>query len=36
MKLPRYTARVSPPREAGAARATDIGALTQTGEILAL
>jgi len=33
MKLPRYTAKVGPPRFAGAARATDIGALTRTGEV---
>lgn len=33
MKLPRYTAETPPPRFAGAARAGDIGALTQTGDI---
>jgi len=36
MKLPRYTAGVSPPRESGLARATDIGALTRTGEVAEL
>lgn len=30
-KLPRYTAKVPPPRGAGVARATNIGALTRTG-----
>lgn len=33
MRLPRYTAETPPPREPGLARATDIGALTQTGDI---
>lgn len=35
MKLPRFTAKTPPPRFAGAARATDIGALTRTGEGIA-
>lgn len=33
MKLPRYTAETPPSREPGLARATDIGALTRTGDI---
>lgn len=33
MKLPRFTAKTPPPRESGLARATDIGALTRTGDI---
>lgn len=32
MKLPRFTAQTPPPRTSGITRATDIGALTQTGE----
>lgn len=32
MKLSRYTAQTPPPRSSGLIRATDIGALTQTGE----
>ncbi|GAF91422.1 unnamed protein product, partial [marine sediment metagenome] len=32
MKLPRYTAQTPPPRISGVARATNIGALTQTSE----
>jgi len=33
MKLPRYTARVPPPRGADIVRAADIGSLTRTGEV---
>ncbi len=34
MKIPRYTATTPPPRTSGLARATDIGALTTTGDFL--
>lgn len=34
MKLPRYTATTSPPRISGLARAQNIGALTQTGDVI--